>query len=106
MPPSVEISCFTILIDRQSGRNGLYRRGGAFARIRLDFYVMLNVRERESGKTRIEDRGSRIEDRGSRIEDRGSRIEDRGSRNAILDPRSSIFDPRSSTLDKAAAARN
>src|SRR6266508_1598973 len=94
MPPSVEISCFTILIDRQSGRNGLYRRGGAFARIRLDFYVMLNVRERESGKTRIEDRGSRIEDRGSRIEDRGSRIEEAKLRSSILYLRSSILDPR------------
>src|SRR5215813_8694424 len=52
MPPSIEISCLTILIDRQSGRNGLYRRGGAFARIRLDFCVMRVIRERENGGIR------------------------------------------------------
>src|SRR4030095_6855200 len=48
MPPSVEISCFTIFIDRQSAQEGLYRRGGAFARMRLDFCVMRRVREWES----------------------------------------------------------
>src|SRR5215510_12458784 len=52
MPPSVEINCFTILIDRQSRQNGLYRRGGAFARIRLDFCVMRHAREWGMGSRR------------------------------------------------------
>src|SRR5262245_54162188 len=63
MPPLVEISCFTILIDRQNERDRLYRRGGAFARIRLDFCVMRRVREwgMGNGESRIEDRRYRIE---------------------------------------------
>src|SRR5262249_30213259 len=57
MPPSVEISCFTILIDRRIRQNELYRRGGAFARIRLDFSAMRRgVRDRETRGVRVEDK--------------------------------------------------
>src|SRR5262245_25870101 len=68
MPPSIEINCSTILIDRQSVQNGLYRRGGAFARIRLDFCVMRLVRECGMGSRRQGDKETRGQgDKGNKI---------------------------------------